>query len=288
MRGLRPKRRACACEVIALTLLVSITGLPSVTRAQDASSADLCGAEPPPAIPLGLKLDEESLQRSATSEMRGDYAEEMRVIKPLAEAGNAQAEYNIAALYDNGLGVGQDRQQAIHWYQSSAEQGYPFAEYNLGAHYAAGEGTPQDYAQAAIWLKKAADHGVAMAQFGLARLYLEGHGVPKDFSAAQTWAAKAADRGLAEAQFTLFILYAEGPPGVPKDGVKALMWGDLALSRFTPREADRRQIAQRDRDLLSAQLSPKARADAVKLEQAWLAAHHPCPPSQRLFSQSPP
>jgi len=257
-----------------------------VAKAQDASSADLCGAAPSPSIPPILKLDDASLKLSATAMIRGDYVEMIRIVRPLAEAGNAQAQYNLATLYDAGQGVGQDHQQAVHWYELSAEQGYPFAEYNLAAHYADGEGTTPDHSKAAIWLRKAADHGVAMAQFGLARLYIEGQGVSKDYGAARNWASNAADQGLAEAQFTLAILYAEGPPGVPKDHVKALMWADLALTRFTPKEAARRQVAQRDRDVLFVELSPKARADAVNLEHAWLAGHKPCPATQRLFSQS--
>jgi hypothetical protein len=284
----RPMQRAAMSGALMLALLPSFVALPGVANAQDASSADLCGTEPPPPISTALKLDEASLQQSATAEMRGDYAEVVSTVKPLAEAGNAQAQYTLAVSYDAGLGIGQDHQQAVHWYQLSAEQGYPLAEYNLGAHYAEGAGTSQDYAQAAVWLRKAAQYGVAMAQFGLARLYLEGQGVPKDYGEAQLWTLKAADQGLAEAQFTLFILYAGGAPGVPRDDVKALMWGDLALNRFTPREAARRQVAQRDRDQLAADLSPTARADAVKLEQAWLATHKSCLPTQRLFSQSAP
>ena len=40
---------------------------------------------------------------------RRDYASALRLIRPLAEQGNANAQYNLGVFYDNGLGVPQDR-----------------------------------------------------------------------------------------------------------------------------------------------------------------------------------
>ena len=43
---------------------------------------------------------------------RRDYASALRLIRPLAEQGDANAQYNFGVFYDNGLGVPQDKVRA--------------------------------------------------------------------------------------------------------------------------------------------------------------------------------
>ena len=54
---------------------------------------------------------------------RRDYATALRFICPLAEQGDASAQYNLGVLYDNGLGVPQDKVRAYMWFTLSASQG---------------------------------------------------------------------------------------------------------------------------------------------------------------------
>jgi TPR repeat protein len=54
---------------------------------------------------------------------RRDYANAMRLIRPLAEQGDANAQYNLGVFYDNGLGVPQDKVVAYMWFNMSAAQG---------------------------------------------------------------------------------------------------------------------------------------------------------------------
>jgi len=54
---------------------------------------------------------------------RRDYATALRLIRPLAEQGNANAQYNLGVFYDNGLGVPQDRVRAHMWLNLAAMQG---------------------------------------------------------------------------------------------------------------------------------------------------------------------
>ena len=54
---------------------------------------------------------------------RRDYATAVRLIRPLAEQGDANAQYNLGVLYDNGLGVPQDKVRAYMWFALSAAQG---------------------------------------------------------------------------------------------------------------------------------------------------------------------
>lgn len=54
---------------------------------------------------------------------RRDYATAVRLNRPLAEQGNANAQYNLGVFYDNGLGVPQDKVRAYMWFNLSAAQG---------------------------------------------------------------------------------------------------------------------------------------------------------------------
>ena len=54
---------------------------------------------------------------------RRDYATAVRLIRPLAEQGDAAAQYTLGVFYDNGLGVPQDHIRSYMWFDLSAAQG---------------------------------------------------------------------------------------------------------------------------------------------------------------------
>jgi TPR repeat protein len=54
---------------------------------------------------------------------RRDYTTATRIIRPIAESGDATAQYNLGIFYDNGLGVPQDKISAYKWLSLAAAQG---------------------------------------------------------------------------------------------------------------------------------------------------------------------
>jgi TPR repeat protein len=126
---------------------------------------------------------------------RGDYATALREWRPLAEKGNASAQYNLGQIYRRGLGVIQDYKEAAKWYRKAAEQGYGTAWYNLGAMYNEGNGVDQDYKEAVKWWRKAAEQGDAWAQNNLGVKYASGQGVIQDNVYAHMWFNIAAANG---------------------------------------------------------------------------------------------
>jgi len=48
-----------------------------------------------------------------------------------ALAGDSDAQYHLAYLYENGLGVPKDEVKALELYQQAANQGHPTAQNNL-------------------------------------------------------------------------------------------------------------------------------------------------------------
>ena len=126
---------------------------------------------------------------------RGDYATALREWRPLAEQGDALAQYNLGLLYRKGRGVSQDDAQARQWYTKAAAQGQAKAQFNLGTLYFNGEGVPKDYQQALRWFRLAADQGEAPAQTKIAIMYDDGQGVPHDIVQAYKWYSLAATNG---------------------------------------------------------------------------------------------
>jgi len=90
---------------------------------------------------------------------RGDYATALRLWRPFAEQGIAQAQSNLGVMYHKGEGIPQDYAKAVVWFRKAAEQGIAQAQSNLGVMYGKGEGAPQDYVEAHKWLNLAATTG---------------------------------------------------------------------------------------------------------------------------------
>jgi TPR repeat protein len=87
---------------------------------------------------------------------RGDYATALSLWRPLAQQGNALAQYNLGLMYFHGLGVVRDYREAVKWYRLAAQQGNPIAQYNLGMMYFNGLGVAQDPVRAHMWLNLSA------------------------------------------------------------------------------------------------------------------------------------
>ena len=153
----------------------------------------------------------------------GDFATAMTLWRPLAEAGDHDAQYGIGRLYRDGLGVAADPLRAFPWFQKAAEAGHVGAAFSLAAMYDAGDGVAQDLATAAAWYTRAAEGGLAEARYNLGFMYERGEGVAQDPRKAADWFRMAAEQGHAEAQNDLGVLYAEGR-GVKRDFDKAFSW----------------------------------------------------------------
>ena len=68
-----------------------------------------------------------------------------------AEQGNANAQYLLGLMYNNGQGVIQDYKEAVKWYRLSAEHGNGEAQSNLGVMYDNGQGVVQDSVMAHMY-----------------------------------------------------------------------------------------------------------------------------------------
>ena len=91
----------------------------------------------------------------------GDYDTAVMKWKPLAEQGDAMAQFNMALMYHRGLGVGIDESRAVAWYKESANNGYVKAQEFLAAAYQEGWfGLSQDQQKADYWFKRSEDQSL--------------------------------------------------------------------------------------------------------------------------------
>lgn len=81
---------------------------------------------------------EEHSQRASAAMRAGNYAIAYCIWQPLADAGDADAQYNIGWLYHNGYGLAVDDRQALHWWQQAATQKHNDARLALAALYTHG------------------------------------------------------------------------------------------------------------------------------------------------------
>lgn len=108
-----------------------------------------------------------------------------------AELGNAQAQLELAELYEAGDGVPKDIEQAIKWYEKAAAQDHDEAQLALALHYLE---DLEDVAEAFILLEKSAQQGNAIAQYRLGLLYLDDAHVKADKLKAWAYFAMSANK----------------------------------------------------------------------------------------------
>ena len=184
----------------------------------------------------------QSFEAGRSAARNGDYSAALGEWQPLAEQGDARAQYSVGVMYERGLGVDQDSARAMDWYQRAADQEYALAQYNFGALHQQGQGAAQNFAEALKWYKRAAEQGVDKAQYNLGYMYHQGQGAARDFALARKWYGIAAAQGYNLAQYNLAVMHAEGQggPSIPAQRQrgtavppsKASRWLNTILGRY--------------------------------------------------------
>lgn len=102
------------------------------------------------------------------------------LLSPLAEQGHPEAQYRMAIMAQNGLGMLPNPLIAYTYMKRAAEADLPLAQHGLAFMYMEGECTDKNPEKAVHWFKKAAEHGLVGSLTTLAMMYEQGHGVPQD------------------------------------------------------------------------------------------------------------
>lgn len=182
-------------------------------------------------------------------------------IKPKAEKGDAEAQFELGCCYEHGTGVGQDARAAALWFKRASQQNHPAATLAFACCYRDGFGVPPDGNKAKALYEKAAELGEASAYIELSKMYsaendnkdlaeaekvllqalaagnmdaycqlgrmFEAEG---DMHKAAQFYEKAAENGDLQAQYDIGYMYKNGD-GVKKDLEKGAKWMVLAAER---------------------------------------------------------
>ena len=99
-----------------------------------------------------------------------DYPSALTELIPLAEKGDATAQFKLGWMYQRGQGVPKNHKIAAKWFMLAASKGIADAQYILGGLYRRGKGVPKNQEIALKWYKLAAKQGHELAQNRIKKL----------------------------------------------------------------------------------------------------------------------
>ena len=130
---------------------------------------------------------------------QGDYDKAVSLWRPLAQAGDPDAQFNMGQANKLGRGVKADMTAAIDWYRKAAAQGHVRAEDNLGLlMFQQGE-----RADALPYLERSAARGEPRAQYIVGTALFNGDLAAKNWPRAYALMSRASAAGLAQATASL-------------------------------------------------------------------------------------
>jgi TPR repeat protein len=188
-------------------------------------AAALIGLVAAPAAGQSVKTGIEAWQHA-------NYDSAVAIWRPLAERGDADAQFNLGQAYRLGRGVPLNLGTAKGWFERAAARGHVDAETTLGLLlFENGE-----QSQGLKWLRQAADQGEPRAQLVYGTALYNGDGITQDRVLGYAYVHRAADQGLAPAKDTLDQLEQLLPAADRQKGA--------ALARVVPRTAPPKAVAE--------------------------------------------
>ena len=127
----------------------------------------------------------------------------------LAKKGNAEAQFKVAEMYETGIGVEQNKIEAIYWATRAANQKHELAGFKLLYWDMEKKGLNRSNKAKLEELNKKAKQGNAQAQYYLGKMYAHGVGVNKNPDVAIHWLNKAALVGVLETELELTYIIEE-------------------------------------------------------------------------------
>lgn len=175
----------------------------------------------------------------------GDYQKAVAEWRPLAVAGDPDAQFNLGQAYKLGRGVPADLAQAEVWYRRAAKQGHLQAGDNLGLILF----TANKRDEAMPYINASAARGEPRAQYVLGTAMFNGDLAPKDWPRSYALTKRASDAGLEIASARLAQLDRLIPleqrqlglsllPQMEKDEARARLAAVNAAAPVTPAKSE--------------------------------------------------
>lgn len=148
---------------------------------------------------LSTPISAQSVKAGIEAWQRADYPGAVAIWRPLAEKGDADAQFNLGQAYRLGRGVPINLALAKSWFERAADAGHLDAETTLGLLLF--ENGQQ--AEGLKWLRRAAVEGEPRALLVYGTALYNGDGVTQDRLLGYAYVSRAAAQGLAPAKDTL-------------------------------------------------------------------------------------
>ena len=148
---------------------------------------------------IGAPLPAQSVKAGIEAWQKADYAAAVAIWRPLADRGDADAEFNLGQAYRLGRGVPLNLAMAKNWFTKAAEGGHLDAETTLGLLLFQNG----DQQEGLKWLRRAADQDEPRALLVYGTALYNGDGVSQDRLLGYAFISRAASQGLSPAKDTL-------------------------------------------------------------------------------------
>jgi uncharacterized protein len=182
-------------------------------------------------IASAAPVSAQSVRAGIDAWQKSDYTRAVAIWRPLADKGDADAEFNLGQAYRLGRGVSINLVAAKTWFERAANQGHVDAETTLGLLLFQNG----DQAEGLKWLKKAADQGEPRALLVYGTALVNGDSVTQDPVLGYAYVSRAAAQGLGPARETLEQLDQILPIADRKRGVAIAR--ELAKTAPAPKSA---------------------------------------------------
>lgn len=159
---------------------------------------------------------------------RKDFEDAYRIWLPLAEAGNAEAQFRVGFLFNLGEGVDQDFAESKYWYELSSVQNHRGAIVGLGNIHINGIFGDKNRKYGAELLEKATFMGSATAPFLLGLAYDLGKGFPIDKNESHRLYNLSFNRGKCRAANEIAYDLSMPEIGITLDLQQALLFAEKA------------------------------------------------------------
>ncbi len=130
----------------------------------------------------------DTFEDALDARVRGDYQTTLKLIQPLADQGNADAQRLIGDMYFAGEGVKQDNAEGLKWYEKAAAHSGDY-QGRLASLYFEGRVVEQNNAEGLKWLLMSGNSGIDKSQRELGKIYEEGKITKQDYQEALFWYA---------------------------------------------------------------------------------------------------
>lgn len=199
-----------------------------------------------------------------------DEAEYMRLLRQSAEAGYDKAALKLGTLYYSGKnGLAKSYPEAYKWFKAAADKGNFTAQYNVGmmTEQGVGDVVQKDLVKAFQYYLKSGKQGYYLAQNALGRMYVEGVGTTQNYARGMAWYRLAADQGHVDSQMKLAELFANiNVKGLPYNLAYAHVYYNIVAAYA---KSPYREQAINERDSLIQKMQVEEIQAAQQIAQSW-------------------